>query len=169
MVTPEGELGYECWIGGSLGKSTSMLAFKATDFVPRTEVLAAGNALFNVHIEHSDFDQPGKGRLKFLVRRRGQEEVHRLFLEEFERTKLQEWPDPQPVSTPLSSSIAAVLARAPEGGWGSGVRPQRVPGWAMVTVNVPLGDLDSDDFQARQQATARLIAAGKQAASQVAT
>ena len=40
----------------------------------------------------------------------------------------QDWPDPQPVSTPLSSSIAAVLARAPEGGWGSGVRPQRVPG-----------------------------------------
>ena len=104
VVTPEGELGYECWIGGSLGKSTTMLAFKAIDFVPRAEVLAAGNALFNVHIE-------------------------------------------QPVSTPLSSSIAAVLARAPEGGWGSGVRPQRVPGWAMVTVNVPLGDLDSDDFR----------------------
>src|SRR5207237_10403846 len=115
VVTPEGELGYECWIGGSLGKSTTMLAFKAIDFVPRAEVLAAGNALFNVHIEHSDFDQPGKGRLKFVIRRRGQEEVHRLFLEEFERTKLQEWPDPQPVTTPLSSSIAAVLARAPEG------------------------------------------------------
>jgi sulfite reductase beta subunit-like hemoprotein len=147
VVTPEGELGYECWIAGSLGKSTSMLGFKAIDFVPRAEVLAAGNALFNLHIQHSDFDQPGKGRLKFLVRRRGQEEVHRLFLEEFERARQQEWPDPQPVSRPLSSSIAAVLARAPEGGWGSGVRPQRVPGWAMVTVNVPLGDLDTEDFR----------------------
>jgi sulfite reductase (ferredoxin) len=147
VVTPEGELGYECWIGGSLGKSASTLAFKAIDFVSRSDVLAAGNALFNVHIQHSDFDQPGKARLKILIRRRGQEEVHRLFLEEFERAKLQSWPDPQPVSTPLSSSIAMVLARAPEGGWGSGVRPQRVPGWAMVTINVPLGDLDSDDLR----------------------
>ena len=147
VVTPEGELGYECWIAGSLGKSASTLAFKAIDFVPRTEVLAAGNALFNLHIKYSDFDQPGKARLKILIRRRGQEEVHRLFLEEFERAKLQPWAHPQPVSTPLSSSIAAVLARAPEGGWGSGVRPQRVPGWAMVTVNVPLGDLDTEDFR----------------------
>src|SRR5207247_9581172 len=137
VVTPEGELGYGGWIGCGLGKSTSMLAFKAIDFVPGAHVLAAGNALFNVHIEHSDFDQPAKGRLKFVIRRRGREEVHRLFLEEFERTKLQEWPDPQPVSTPLSSSIAAVLARAPEGGWGGGVRPQGAPGWVMVTVCVP--------------------------------
>lgn len=147
VVKPDGELGYECWIGGSLGKSAPMLAFKAIDFVARSDVLAAGNALFNVFIKHSDFDQPGKARLKILIRRQGQERVHQLFLEEFERQKAASWPDPQPVSTPLSSSIAAVMARAPEGGWGSGIRPQRVPGWAMVTVNVPLGDLDSEDLR----------------------
>jgi sulfite reductase beta subunit-like hemoprotein len=39
-----------------------------------------------------------------------------------------------------------VLGQSPPGGWASGVRPQRVPGWAMVTVNVPLGDLDAEDL-----------------------
>src|SRR2546427_835097 len=147
LVGAGGELGYEVWIGGSLGKSASMLAFKALDFVPRSAVLAAANALFDVFIEHGDFEQPGKGRLKILVRRVGQERVLELFLEAYRARLRQSWPDPQPVSTPLSSSIAALLARAPEGGWGSGVRPQRVPGWAMVTVNIPLGDLDTDDWR----------------------
>lgn len=147
MVAPDGELGYELWIGGSLGKSSPILAFKALDFVPRRHVLAAANALFDVFIEHGDLDQPGKARLKFLARKLGEDRVLELFLEAFERAKQQPWPDPHPVTTPLSSSIATILASAPEGGWGSGVRPQRVPGWAMVTVNVPLGDLDTEDWR----------------------
>jgi sulfite reductase beta subunit-like hemoprotein len=141
------DLGYEVWIGGSLGKTNPTLAFRAIDFVPRHHVLAAANALFDVHIEHSDFDDPRKGRLKYLLRRVGQERLTQLYLDAYERSKRQPWPVPQPVSTPLSSSIAAILSRAPEGGWGSGVRPQRIPGWAMVTVNVPLGDIDAEDLR----------------------
>lgn len=144
---PDDELGYELWIGGSLGKTNSVLAFKAVDFVPRADVLAAGNALFDIFIEHSDFDDPRKGRFKFLTRRLGEAGVLALFTEAYELRRQQRWPDPQPVSTPLSSSIATILARAPEGGWGSGVRPQRIPGWAMVTVNIPLGDVDAEDLR----------------------
>ncbi|MGH2687741.1 MAG: nitrite/sulfite reductase [Actinomycetota bacterium] len=147
-VSAEGELGYGVLIGGSLGKTNPMLAFEALDFIPRHEVLAAANALFDVHVEHGDFDDPRKGRLKFLVRKLGEQQVNDLFLEAFARRLGEEWPEPQHVSTPLTASIAAILASAPEGGWGSGVRPQRVPGWAMVTVNVPLGDLDSHDCRA---------------------
>ena len=110
-------------------------------------MLAAANALFDVHIEHSDFDDPRKGRLKCLLRRVGQERLTQLYLDAYERSKRQPWPVPQPVSTPLSSSIAGILSRAPEGGWGSGVRPQTIPGWAMVTVNVPLGDIDAEDLR----------------------
>jgi len=100
------DLGYEVWIGGSLGKTNPTLAFRAIDFVPRHHVLAAANALFDVHIEHSDFDDPRKGRLKYLLRRVGQERLTQLYLDAYERSKRQPWPVPQPVSTPLSSSIA---------------------------------------------------------------
>lgn len=147
VVESDGELGYELWMGGSLGKTNPTFGFKALDFVPRRHVLAAANALFDVFVEHSDFDDPRKGRLKFLVRKVGEERLTELFLEAYARERQRSWPEPQHVSTPLSSSIATILASAPEGGWGSGVRPQRVPGYAMVTVHVPLGDVDADDLR----------------------
>ena len=146
-VAGDGELGYELWLGGSLGKSSPTLALKAVEFVPRRHVLAAVNALFDVFVSHGDFDQPARARLKFLIRRLGPEKFLTLFHERFADLRQREWPEPKQLSLPLSSSIASILTQAPEGGWGSGVRPQRVPGWAMVTVNAPLGDLDTEDVR----------------------
>lgn len=148
VLAPDGALGYEVWMGGSLGKTSPALSFRALDFIPRADVLAAANALFDVFTEHGDAEDPRKGRLKFLIRRLGEDGVLQLFLDAFESRRQQAWPAPHPVSTPLSASLAEILARSPEGGWGSGVRPQRIPGRATVTVNVPLGDVDSDDWRA---------------------
>lgn len=148
VVSPEGELGYEVWMGGSLGKTSPTFSFQALDFIARQDVLAAANALFDVHTQYGDADDPRKGRLKFLLRRLGEDGLQELFLEAFDARLREAWPAPHPVSTPLSASLAEILARSPEGGWGSGVRPQRVPGRAMVTVNIPLGDVDGDDWRA---------------------
>jgi sulfite reductase beta subunit-like hemoprotein len=41
----------------------------------------------------------------------------------------------------------AIMRHVPPGGWGSGVRPERTPGLALLTINIPLGDLDGDDFR----------------------
>lgn len=146
-IAPDGRLGYELWLGGSLGKSSPTLAAKAMDFLPRADVLPAVNALFDLFVAHGDFDQPAKARLKFLMKKTGTGRFLDLFAAELAKAKLREWPAPKVLSAPLSSSIASILAQAPEGGWGSGVRPQRVPGWAMVTVNAPLGDLDTEDWR----------------------
>ncbi len=146
-INSEGELGYELWLGGSLGKSSPTLAIKAIDFLPRRDVLPAVNALFDVFTTHGDFDQPAKARLKFLIRRLGKDRFLGLFLDQLAEARRKSWPEPKHLSLPLSSSIASILAQAPEGGWGSGVRPQRVPGWAMVTVNAPLGDVDTEDWR----------------------
>jgi sulfite reductase beta subunit-like hemoprotein len=147
VIGPDGEPGYELWLGGSLGKSAPALATKVVDFVPRSQVLPTVHAVFKVFTEHGDFEQPAKARLKFLIRRLGWSRFLELFFDAYEQTLRVAWPNPQPVSKPLSSSIAEILAQAPEGGWGSGVRPQRTPGWAMVTVNVPLGDIDTEDLR----------------------
>jgi len=146
-VGPAGALGYELWLGGSLGKSTPTLAFKAIDFLPRSDVRAAVNALFDLFIRYGDFEQPARARLKFLIRKMGRERFLGLFNQELAKALARQWPEPTQLSLPLSSSIASILTQAPEGGWGSGVRPQRVPGWAMVTVNAPLGDLDTEDWR----------------------
>lgn len=66
-VRSDGELGYELWLGGSLGKSSPRYAFRAEAFITRTDVLPATHALFDVFIEHGNFDRPAKGRLKFLI------------------------------------------------------------------------------------------------------
>ncbi|MGH8895939.1 MAG: nitrite/sulfite reductase [Egibacteraceae bacterium] len=147
-VVCDGELGYELWVGGSLGKSVPTLGFKAVDFVPRTAVLAAADALIEVFTTHGDLDKPNKARMKFLIASLGKDRFCELFEAAYARARRREYPPPAPLSTPLSSSLVEILAYAPEGGWGSGVRPQRVPGRAMVTVNVPLGDLDVEDAHA---------------------
>jgi sulfite reductase beta subunit-like hemoprotein len=145
-VIRDGVLGYELWVGGSLGKSAPMLSFKAIDFLPREDVLPAIDALFDVYIEHGNFEQPAKARMKFLISSIGEEAFTSLFLGAFDKARAQQsWPEPQPVTPPLSSALAEILARSPDGGWSSGVRPQRIPGWAMVTVNVPIGELYADD------------------------
>jgi ferredoxin-nitrite reductase len=40
----------------------------------------------------------------------------------------------------------AILAQVPPGGWGVGVRPQRTPGLASVTIDLPLGDTCSSEL-----------------------
>ncbi len=147
-VVCDGELGYELWVGGSLGKSVPTLGFKAVDFVPRTAVLAAADALIEVFTTYGNLDKPNKARMKFMIASLGQDRFLALFEAAYARARQREYPPPAPLSTPLSSSLAEILAYAPEGGWGSGVRPQRFPGRAMVTVNVPLGDLDVEDVRA---------------------
>lgn len=152
VVRDDGELGYELWVGGSLGKSVPTIGFKAVDFVPRAAVLAAADALIEIFTTYGSFDRPNKARMKFLIASLGQDQFLALFDDAYARAREQAqergYPPPARLSTPLSSSLAEILACAPEGGWSSGVRPQRVPGQAMVTVNVPLGDLDSQDLRA---------------------
>jgi sulfite reductase beta subunit-like hemoprotein len=146
-INEEAELGYEVWIGGSLGKSSPTLAFKALDFIPRADVLPATHALFELFTTYGAFDQPAKARLKYLIKQLGQDVFMDLYLGMFEEAKSRPWPAPAPLSTPLSAALGSILACAPEGGWSTGIRPQRIPGYALVTVHVPLGDLDSRDFR----------------------
>jgi sulfite reductase beta subunit-like hemoprotein len=147
VLAADGRPGYELWVGGSLGKSAPALGFKAAEFLGREEVLPAAHALLDVFVSHGDLGQPGKGRLKFLVRRIGTSAFSELFAAAFARARARPWPAPPRVTVPPPASLAAIVSRAPEGSWGSGVRPQRDPGMAMVTVNVPLGDADVADVR----------------------
>ncbi|MEX2588195.1 MAG: nitrite/sulfite reductase [Actinomycetota bacterium] len=146
-ISDKGELGYELWLAGSLGKSSPTLGIKAVDFLPRADVLPAVHALFEMFVQFGSFDQPGKARIKYLLKKLGERDFLDLFHAGLAETKERRWPEPAPLSTPLSASLGSILACAPEGGWSTGVRPQRVPGYALVTVKAPLGDLNAEDWR----------------------
>jgi len=133
--------GYEVWAGGSLGKAPR-LGIVVRDFVPREQVLAAAEALIEVFVAHGDFEHPAKGRLKFVLDLLGEDrfraEWERAFAADCDRPH----PAPEPVDVTDEVDRAAVLGTAPASGWRAGVRPQRTVGRALVTVDVPMGDLD---------------------------
>jgi sulfite reductase beta subunit-like hemoprotein len=110
-------------------------------------VLAAAEALVDVFVKHGDLDHPAKGRLKFVVDRLGQERFRAEWSAAFEQARRRPHPGPTPVSVLGNVEHAAVLAAAPTGGWSAGVRPQRAIGRALVTVDVPMGDLSGRELE----------------------
>jgi sulfite reductase beta subunit-like hemoprotein len=55
--------------------------------------------------------------------------------------------DGEPAEVLGEARLGEVMSHRPDGGWNQGVRPQRIPGLAMVTVGVPLGDLLADELR----------------------
>jgi sulfite reductase beta subunit-like hemoprotein len=143
-VLVDGEPGYALWAGGSLG-TMPVLAVPLADFVPRRHVVAAALALTDAFVEHGDLDHPKRGRLKFVLDRLGEDAFRAAWRSRYERycqrSDLVAAETTDPVEIPGPARFDAILAARPDGGWSPGVRPQRQPGVAMVTVHVPLGDL----------------------------
>ncbi|MDQ6927793.1 MAG: nitrite/sulfite reductase [Actinomycetota bacterium] len=144
-VVVDGEAGYELWAGGSLGKAPQ-LGTKVADFVPRTDVLAAAEALIDVYVAHGDFDTPSKGRLKFALERLGPHGFQEAWEAAFAKARMRPHDPPQPVEILGEADRVAVLSAVPSGGWSVGVRPERHVGFATVTIHVAMGDLGGADL-----------------------
>jgi sulfite reductase beta subunit-like hemoprotein len=131
--------GYEVWAGGSLGKSPS-LAVLLSPFVPRSEVVAAVEALVDVFVAHGHIDEPTRGRMKFVVADLGPDGFRAAWQTAFDAARARPGPPPAEVAVLGEPDRLAVLGHVPPGGWSAGVRPQRTPGLASVTIDLPLGD-----------------------------
>ncbi|MGI9119360.1 MAG: Rieske 2Fe-2S domain-containing protein [Acidimicrobiales bacterium] len=143
----DGEAGYELWAGGSLGKAP-FLAIKLSDFVARADVMAAAEALIEVFVDHGDLDKPTKGRMKFVVERLGEAGFRSTWDQAFAAaTRRGPRPPVAPVEVMEEADRVAILAHVPPGGWSGGVRPQRVPGVATLTVDIPLGDTNGGELE----------------------
>ncbi|MGI8874621.1 MAG: nitrite/sulfite reductase [Egibacteraceae bacterium] len=145
-IREDGALGYTLMAGGSAGKAP-FLAVPLVEFLPREDAVAAAEALVDVFATHGDRERPTKGRMKFLVQSLGEQRFSDLFEAAFTEARARPRREPIPVAALSEPVMADVLAAAPPGGWRSGVRPQRTTGRAMLTVTVPLGDLDGTDLR----------------------
>lgn len=147
--------GFAVYMAGGLG-SVPQQAKLFEEFVPEEEILPLAQAVCRIFGRLGEKENRSRARLKFLVRKLGEEEFFRLVREE--RPKLK--PDPRwtsylvdrmdvvaesPVREP--GAIAEVPADAPPGfaAWRrSNVRAQRQPGYVVATVTAPLGDITAD-------------------------
>lgn len=136
------EPGFRLLAGGGLGhKPREAIVVRA--FVPEADLLAAMEAVVELHEKHSDRTMRAKSRVKFLVDRFGAEGFVARFDEAFERARSAH------AATPLPPQQwrRPVAGKAPGPGAPREPLPQRQPGQVAVPVSVPLGHLPADQLR----------------------
>ena len=109
-------------------------------------MLAAVEALVDVFVAHGRFDEPAKGRMKFVVADLGPDGFRAAWHEAFDAARDRPHPPLPDVDVLADADRVEILRHVPPGGWSAGVRPQRTPGLASVTIDLPLGDTCSSEI-----------------------
>lgn len=151
-VDGEQKRGFAIYLGGGLGPIPHQ-AKRLYDFVPEEETLPVAQAVCRVFARLGEKQNRNRARLKFLVEKLGLEEMRRLIDEE--RATLPH--DPRwtaflddinsHTEQPYKSAVSLNGHQAPDGfqEWlSTNVYHQRQPGYCVVTVNLPLGDISSE-------------------------
>jgi sulfite reductase (ferredoxin) len=148
--------GFALYVGGGLG-AVPHQAQVFSDFVPEDEILPLAQAVCRVFARLGEKRNRARARLKFLVAKLGMEEFRRLV--EAERDILPEddrWTaylDDLGATDERPTRDAQALGDGPHpdgfATWcQTNVMAQRQPGYAAVTVTLPLGDFTSEQFRA---------------------
>ena len=148
--------GFKLLVGGGLG-AVPHQAKVFDEFVPEEELLPISQAISRVFTRLGERKNRNKARMKFVVAKLGIEEFRRLVLEEREQLRH----DPAWTAhldnldaydeTPLKPPTQLNGASKPEGfdEWhATNVRLQRQPGYAVVNITLPLGDITADQTRA---------------------
>ena len=153
------DIGFELYVGGGLG-AVPHLAKLFDDFVPPEELLPLSQAIARVYARLGEKKNRNKARIKFLVQKLGIDEFRRLVLEE--RAQLEhdpEWTEwlqsiPQYTETGLAKPVSegqqidlGADAAAFEQWRSTNVYQQRQEGFVCVSINLPLGDLTSQQMR----------------------
>ena len=156
VVDGKTQRGFELYVGGGLG-AVPHQAKLMFDFLPEEELLPMSRAIGRVFARLGEKKNRQKARLKFVV--------HKLGIEEFKRVVVEEWrtmPEdpswrkffdeiPRYQETAKFTTVPlSINGKKPEGidAWAaSNVYRQRQPGYATITVTLPLGDLTSDQMR----------------------
>ena len=155
-VDGEVKRGFKLYVGGGLG-AVPHQAKVLDDFVPAEELLPISQSICRVFTRLGERKNRNKARLKFVIAKYGIEEFRRLVLEDRETLRYDpEWTaylnnldayDESPLKPPTQLNGAS----NPDGfeeWYQSNVRLQRQPGYAFVTITLPLGDITADQTRA---------------------
>jgi len=150
-VNGEVQRGFKMFVGGGLG-TVPHQAKVLSEFTPEDEILPLSQAVCRVYARLGEKQNRNRARIKFLVSDLGIEEFCRLVYEELATLPHdQRWTAylerlDETDETPLKPGLFLDGTPLPEGfeAWyATNVYRQRQQGYAVVTVNLPLGDLTS--------------------------
>ncbi len=147
--------GFEFYVGGGLG-AVPHQAELFDEFLPEEELLATCQSISRVFARLGEKDVRSRARLKFLVAKLGIEEFRRLVLED--RAGLPEDPRWTAYLDDVHKGHDGPLWQIEKGNdftpgpeleaWlGANVASQRQPGYKVVMVYLPLGDITSDQMR----------------------
>lgn len=151
-IDGEQKRGFAIYLGGGLG-TVPHQAKRLYDFVPEEETLPIAQAVCRVFARLGEKKNRNRARLKFLVEKLGIDEMRTLI--DAERAALPH--DPRWTAfldqidsfeeTPYKPATHLNGQQQPDGfeEWAAtNVYHQRQPGYTVVTINLPLGDLSSE-------------------------
>ncbi|MCC6803808.1 MAG: nitrite/sulfite reductase, partial [Anaerolineae bacterium] len=143
--------GFTVYVGGGLGTIPHQAKI-LSEFVPEEEILPLAQAIARVFARLGEKKNRNRARIKFLVEQLGIEEFRRLVFEEREilpydeqwAAYLSDVPDYQ--EQPAKPAVSLNGQVRPDGfeAWQeTNVYPQRQANYAVVYINLPLGDITS--------------------------
>ncbi len=148
----DGRKGFKVVVGGGLG-TVPHQAEVLSEFTPVEDMLVEIQAVARVFARLGEKKNRNRARIKFLVAKLGIEEFRRLVDEEKQtiphdprHTSLVDEDLPVTLGTPVRDPASLNGAPRPEGfdeWYATNVMSQRQEGYCVVTVNLPLGDLTS--------------------------
>ena len=155
-VDGEVKRGFKLYVGGGLG-AVPHQAKVFDDFVSAEELLPISQSICRVFTRLGERRNRNKARLKFVIAKYGIEEFRRLVLEERETLRH----DPAWTAyldnldvydeSPLKAPTQLNGTTKPDGfeeWYQSNVQLQSQPGYAFVTITLPLGDITADQTRA---------------------
>jgi len=147
-VVKDGKEGFRVLAAGALGASPQVPLVIA-ECLPKDQLLEVCDALVRVHHKYGDRENRAKARLKFVLRKHGDEGFRKLFAECLEEAlkdgvKGKLLPDRLPSARP--TPVPAVAGE--EGIWRkANVRSHREPGLTVVSLCIPRGDIHAKDMR----------------------
>ncbi|MDC0748577.1 nitrite/sulfite reductase [Polyangium mundeleinium] len=169
-VTDAGR-GFAVYVAGGLG-STPEIAHLWRDFVPERDVLAACDAVIRVFWRDGERKNRKKARIKFLLRKLGEAEFMKRLDDELAKIKAEEGAKieadldrylgeyPNEAAPPLAPGGEAIGDAAFARWKRTNSIAQTQPGYRVVTIKLPLGDITAEQMR-RLAALARDLGNGE--------
>ncbi|HEY0854862.1 MAG TPA: nitrite/sulfite reductase, partial [Devosia sp.] len=172
-TNPEGEIGWEVWVGGGLGR-TPIIGKLINGYVPHEHLLAYLESILRVYNRHGRRDNKYKARIKILVHEEGidtiREQVDAEFVEvkggvltlpqaELDRiTAYFAAPDFERVNVTTLDIPREKILNPPYARWlERNLNGHRQPGYVSVTLSMkPVGGAPGDATSAQMEAVADL-------------